>query len=85
MQARYALTILNIAKMSDRETARRLIENLVRDHPISDVPQGLADLHWNAIEVFKDLVTSLRDGPRNAAHPWGAAVEAANRWLAMAE
>ena len=79
IQAKYALSILRVAKGADQDIARRLVEGIARDLPLSDVRAELADAHFAAIESYRSLADSLRQ--HHAVHPWKAAFDATNNWL----
>jgi hypothetical protein len=83
VQGNYAASILRIARGSDKAVAIRLLEGLIRDPPTSDVTNEQAQLHSEAIEAYKVLVTILRDGMPTAAPPWAAAHSATERWLSV--
>ena len=85
MQARYALALLRIAKISERDAALRLLGGLVVDRPWHGVDQELADLHCDAIEAFNRVIDALQTGSSPAVPTWNRALDATNRWLAMAE
>ena len=85
MQARYALALLRIAKISESDAALRLLGGLVGDRPWPGVNQELADLHLNAIEAFHRVIDVLQTGSNVAVPPWNAAFDASNRWLGVAE
>ena len=85
VQARYALSILRVAKMCDRETAIRLVAGLATDFPFSDAPPEVMALHQTAIAAFGNLLVGLRDHVRNSPKLWDEAADATNRWLGMLE
>jgi hypothetical protein len=83
IKARFASTILRVARTSDRETAARLIRGLAGDLPLrSELPE-IADMHLRAIDSFYQLATSLRDHEQRP--PWKTAVDAAADWLRAVE
>jgi hypothetical protein len=83
VQANYAVSMLRIANGSDKAVAIRMLENLVKDTPTSDVTNEQARLHSEAIEAYKVLVAVLRDGKLGVTPPWAAAQAATERWLAV--
>ena len=53
VKARYALAVLRVAQLADRETAARLIRGLARDLPHPEERREIAALHFEAIEAFQ--------------------------------
>ena len=84
IKARYALAVLRVAQMADRETAARLVLGLARDLPHPDELREVASLHFEAIEAFETLAEGLRVSAV-AASPWRAATAAAFKWLSAVE
>ena len=85
IQARYTLALLGIAKTSESDAALRLLGGLVVDRPWHGVDQELADLHYDAIEAFNRVIDALQTGSSLAVPPWNRALDATNRWVAIAE
>ena len=85
VQARYAFSILRVAKLSDRETAMRLVTGLAVDFPVSNTRPEVAALHQTAIASYERLAAGLRENVGNSTMPWNEAVDATNRWLGMLE
>jgi hypothetical protein len=86
IKARYASTILRVARSCDREMAARLIAAIARDFPLeSEVPK-IADIHRRAIVSFVQLADTLRDAnsPDKQA-PWRAAADTTAVWLCAVE
>jgi hypothetical protein len=84
IKARYALAVLRVAQMADRETAARLVLGLARDLPHPDERREIAVLHFEAIEAFEKLAEGLRLSAV-AAPLWRAATAAASKWLGVVE
>jgi hypothetical protein len=86
IKARYASTILRVARTSDRETAARLVSGIARDLPLQSEQPEIADIHLSAIVSFVQLAKSLRDttNPKQQP-PWKTAVDAAADWLRAVE
>jgi len=82
IKARYASTILRVARTSDHETAVRLVRAISRDLPLhSEIPE-IANLHRRAIAAFDQLATSLVDATTLKQQPlWKTALDAAAEWL----
>jgi hypothetical protein len=82
VKARYARTILRVARGTDRQTAARLIGGLVGDLPHADERPEVALLHITAIDAFAGLAKALSD-PASADRqkPWDDAADAARAWL----
>ena len=82
IKARYASTILRVARTSDHETAARLVRAISRDLPLhSEIPE-IADIHRRALASFDQLATSLADAPSLKQQPlWKAAQDAVAEWL----
>ena len=81
IKARYARTILRVARTCERETAERLINGLVRDIPhVNERPE--IRLHLAAIESFVQLARSLGDPSSvDQRKRWDDATDAARVWL----
>ena len=81
-KARYARTILRVARTLDRQTAARLVSGLVRDVPHVNERPEVKRLHLAAIEAFAQLAMVLND-PTSAdrQQPWDNATDTANAWL----
>jgi hypothetical protein len=86
IKARYASTILRVARTSDRETAARLVRSISRDLPLhSELPE-VADIHLRAIASFDQLATSLVDATNSKQQPlWKTALDAAAEWLRLVQ
>jgi hypothetical protein len=84
IKARYALAVLGVAQVADRETAARLVRGLAKDFPHPDEKREVASLHFEAIEAFEKLAEGLRVSAV-AAPPWRAATAAASKWLSVVE
>ena len=84
IKARYAMAVLRVAEMADRETAARLVAGLSRDLPHPDELREVAALHFEAIEAFKKLAEGLRLSTM-AASSWAAAAATTSKWLDMIE
>src|ERR1700758_4216364 len=61
IKARYARTILRVARGADRQTAARLVGGLVGDLPHENEHPEVALLHITAIESFVQLARALND------------------------
>ena len=61
IKARYARTILRVARGADRQTAARLVSGLVGDLPHENEHPEVALLHITAIESFVQLARALND------------------------
>ena len=81
IKARYALTVLRIARSADRETAFRLVQGLARDFPLPDERREIAGLHFDAITAFEKLGEELRTSAK--APTWAAATSSAAKWLSV--
>jgi hypothetical protein len=82
IKARYASTVLRVARTSDHETAVRLVRAISRDLPLqSEIPE-IADLHRRAIAAFDQLATGLVETTSLKQQPlWKTALDAAAEWL----
>jgi hypothetical protein len=83
VKARYALALLGVAQMADCETAARLVQNLIKDGPRPDERPEIAELHFRAIEVFKQLALSLSDPKLQVRPAWKTARDVTEHWLDM--
>ena len=70
VQARYAFSILRVAKLSDREAATRLVAGLAVDFPVSNTRPEVTALHQTAIAAYERLAVGLRDNVRNSTVLW---------------
>jgi hypothetical protein len=59
IKARYALTILRVARTSDRKTAARLVRAIACDSPLQSELPEIADVHLRAIVSFVQLANSF--------------------------
>ena len=84
IKARYALAVLRVAQAADRETAARLVQGLARDLPHPEEQREVASLHFEAIEIFNNLVQGLRVSAV-APSSWRAATDAVSKWLGAVE
>jgi hypothetical protein len=84
IKARYALAVLGVAQVADRETAARLVRGLAKDFPHPDEKREVASLHFEAIEAFEKLADGLRVSAV-APSSWKAATAAASKWLGVVE
>jgi len=81
VKARYALALLRVAQIADRETAARLIQKLIIDDPLPNERPEIAEVHFTAIEVFKQLADSLSDPSSRKPPPWKTAFDVTTYWL----
>jgi hypothetical protein len=84
IKARYALAVLRVAQMADRETAARLVLGLARDLPHPEELREVASLHFEAIEAFEKLAEGLSVAAV-APSSWKPATAAASKWLGVVE
>jgi hypothetical protein len=82
IKSRFASTVLKVARISDPETAARLVSAISRDLPLdSEIPE-IADVHRRAIASFDQLATSLVEGQNLRQQLcWTTALDAAAVWL----
>jgi hypothetical protein len=86
IKARYASTILRVARTSDRKTAARLVRAIACDLPLQSELPEIADVHLRAIVSFVQLANSFRDTTNSSEQPpWKTAVDAAAAWLRTVE
>ena len=83
IKARYALAVLRVAQLADRETAARLVQGLARDLPHPEERREIAALHFEAIEAFEQLAEGLLVSAAGSA--WKTAFAVASRWLGVVE
>jgi hypothetical protein len=82
IKARYARTILRVARPLDPQTAARLVNGLVRDIPQVNERPEVKRLHLAAIEAFARLAKVLDDPiPVECQQRWDDAMDAAKAWL----
>jgi hypothetical protein len=82
IKARYARTILRVARTVDRQAAARLVGGLVRDVPDMNERAEVKQLHLAAIESFAQLAMALGGSTyANQQKPWDDATDAAGAWL----
>jgi hypothetical protein len=79
IKARYALAVLRVAQLADRETASRLVQGLARDFPQPGEMREIAALHFDAIAAFETLADELRASAKTPT--WQMATSAAAKWL----
>lgn len=80
IKARFALAVLRVAQMADRQTAVRLVQGLARDLPRPDERREIAVLHFQAIEAFEKLAESLQVAFVTSSS-WQAPADVATKWL----
>ena len=83
VKARYALALLRVAQLADCQTAARLMQNLTIDSPQPNERPEVAELHFRAVDVFKELADSLGDPSSRKPPPWRTAIDVTTRWLNM--
>ncbi len=81
IRARYALTVLRVARTSDQETAARLVRGVAQDFPHPNELPEIADIHQSAIKSLLHLAASLGDATHSRRHPWTTALGAAEDWF----
>jgi hypothetical protein len=82
IKARYARTILRVARTLDRQTAARMVAGLVRDVPDMNERAEVKQLHLAAIESFAQLAMALNEPTyANRQMYWDGATDAAGVWL----
>src|SRR3954467_10590297 len=81
VKARYDLALLRVAQIADRQTAARLMRNLIIDAPRPYERSETAELHFSAVEVFKELAEILGDPNSRKPPPWKKAVDVTTHWL----
>jgi hypothetical protein len=86
IKSRFASTVLKVARISDPNTAARLVSAISRDLPLHDEIPEFADVHRRAIVSFDELATSLA-GAQNLKQEffWNRALDAAAEWLRAVE
>ena len=83
VKARYALALLRVAQLADSQTAARLMHHLIIDGPRPNERPEIAELHFRAVEVFKELADSLGDPSSRKPPPWRTAVNVTAHWLSV--
>ena len=81
VKARYALALLRVAQIADRQTAARLVQHLIIDRPRPYERPETAELHFSAVEVFRELAEILGDPSSRKPAPWKKAVDVTTHWL----
>jgi len=81
VKARYALALLRVAQIADRQTAARLVQHLIIDGPRPYERPETAELHFSVVEVFKELAEILGDPNSRKPPPWKKAVDVTTHWL----
>jgi hypothetical protein len=86
IKARYASTILRVARSCDRKMAAHLVAAIASDFPLESEALEIADIHRRAIVSFARLADTLRDtSSPNKQPPWTAAVDTVAVWLRAVE
>ena len=83
VKARYALALIGVAQIADRQTAARLMQHLIIDSPRPNERPEVAELHFRAVDVFKELADSLGDPSSRKPPPWRRAIDVTTHWLNM--
>jgi len=81
VKARYALALLRVAQIADRQTAARLMGHLTIDGPRPNERPEVAELHFRAVDVFKELADILADPSSRKPPPWRRAIDVTTHWL----
>ena len=81
IRARYAVSILRVAKGAPRQEAIRLVENLSKDWLDMETDGMVADARASATDACAEFVMSLRENSPIAFTAWKRAANAADRWL----
>jgi hypothetical protein len=80
VKAKYALTILKVAKTVERKTSAQLVEGLATDFPAHDDRPEVAQAHKHATEIFGQLADSIRGPGGGSPHLWDTASRAVENW-----
>jgi hypothetical protein len=82
IKAKYASTVVRVARTVDQQTAARLVSGLSRDFPCPTERPEIAKLHFRAINSFSELATALyNETASRREHLWKSATDAAAAWL----
>src|SRR4051812_26607280 len=74
VKARYALALLRVAQLADCQTAARLMQHLTIDGPQPNERPEVAELHFRAVDAFKELADRLGDPSSRKPPPWRTAI-----------
>jgi hypothetical protein len=85
IRARYAVTLLKVARSAKREEAIRLIEGLAKDWLGMESDAKIAGARQDALKTFGELVTALRADEKTLNATWERATQAALNWRAALE
>jgi hypothetical protein len=83
VKANYALTVLRVARTSERRTAAQLVEGLATDFPTFDDRPPVVRAHSDATEALGKLTDSIRGPAGGSAAAWEAASQAVENWRAI--
>jgi hypothetical protein len=80
VKAKYALTILKVARTVERKTSAQLVEGLATDFPAHDDRPEVAQAHKNATEIFGKLADAIRGPAGGSPHLWDTAFRTVEYW-----
>lgn len=81
IRARYAVSILRVAKGVPRQEAITLIEGLSRDRVNMELNETIASARADTRNACNQLIAALREDSPTLYIAWEQAAHAAERWL----
>ena len=85
IRARYASSVLRIARGSPAKDALRLVEGLARDRFNLESEDSLKDSRISFLNACEQLANALRAGSPTPLASWDRATTAAATWVALLE
>jgi hypothetical protein len=85
VKAKYAFTILKVARSADRRTAAELAEGLATDFPAHDDRPEVARAHEHATAIFRQLADSILGAAGGPPGMWDSAFRAIEIWRKIIE
>lgn len=79
VRARYVLSVLNVARRADRESAVRLLAALTTERPHPETPHKLANAQRSTISAMTALLSAVHNGTGLKQH-WEYALAQADAW-----
>lgn len=85
IRARYAVSVLRVARGSPAKDALRLVEGLARDRVNVEPEDSLKNSRMSFLNACEQLADALRAGSPTSRLAWDRATTAAAAWLALHE
>lgn len=85
IRARYAVSVLKVAKNTPRQEAITLVEGLSKDWLDMESDDAIANARAGALTACEQLLSALRINPATLPRAWDRAFSAAAQWVDLAQ